>query len=130
MCFAWACESTTRSHDTTPSGASITVGSASQAAAELGGSLGQRQGDQVVSSTSAQVLPQVGISGVLYWVVDRPMPMFGQGVSLSLADVVVRQVQPGALVLGIVAESGPVTVNGQRGNVFRPGQAAKLSYRP
>ena len=81
-------------------------------------------------TTSASALPRVGAPGVLYWVVDRPIAVFGQGTNLSLADVAVKQAQAGTIVLTIVSDSGPITINGQRINVIQPGLTVKLAYRP
>ena len=97
--------------------------------AELTGTAGARQGNEVIVTTSATVLPRIGVPGVLYWVVDRPVPSFGQGTNLSLADVIVKQVQPGSVTLTITNDSGAITVNGQRINVIQDGIAVKLAYK-
>jgi hypothetical protein len=111
-----------------PAPAGISLGGGSSQGAEMTGTAGPRQGNEVVVTTTSTTLPPVGAQGTLFWVVDRPIPVFGQGVNLSLANVAVKQVQPGSVTLTIVSESGPVSVNGQRVNVFQPNIAVKLTY--
>jgi hypothetical protein len=112
-----------------PAPASITMGGSAQpTGAEMLGTAGPLQGNEVVVTTTATALPPVGAQGTLFWVVDRPIPVFGQGVNLSLATVAVKQVQPGSVTLTVVKEAGPISLNGQRVNVFQPGIAVKLAY--
>jgi hypothetical protein len=142
---ASACASSPAAHSTTPppgqpgapgapgsppSGVTITSGSTAGPTTELTGTVGPRQGNEVTLTTSSAVLPRVGAAGVLFWVVDRPIAVFGQGTNLSLADVAVKQAQAGSIVLTIVNDSGPITINGQRINVIQAGQSVKLAYHP
>ena len=110
------------------SGVSLTTGGNANRSNEILGTAGTRQGNEVVMTTTGANLPPIGAGGTLYWIVDRPIPVFGQGVQLSLAEVSVKQVQPGSITLTIVSESGPIEVNGQRVNVFQPNQQVKLTY--
>src|SRR5262245_45881604 len=72
-----------------PGGVTMSSGG-SKTGASLNGIAGQRTGNEVVVTTTDTTLPPVGASGPLMWIVDRPIPVFGQGVQLQIANVQVK----------------------------------------
>lgn len=99
-------------------------------AREINGTIMSRVGKDVTIEAPADPSPPVGTKGNLSRYFEQQIGPISTSGWLGIADVTVKKIDKGKVVVTVVTEKSNVVVNGKKVNHFAPGTRVKVEFSP